>query len=232
MKCVILAAGEGIRMRPLTLEKPKALLRVAGKTLLEHIINALPKEIDELILVIGYKGEQIKSFLGEKFNGFKVRYVWQKEKTGTGRALQICQPFLGRDKFLMFYGDDLYDSKGLENLLKYDLALAVNRVADPSRFGVVLTDQRNKILEIEEKPENPKSNLISTGAMMLDARIFNYPPVKHSSGEYFLTTMIDGLVKEHDVFAVSVPVWIPIGFPEDLKKAEDELNILFTKRNF
>lgn len=225
MKCVILAAGEGIRMRPLTLDKPKPLLQVAGKTLLEHIIEALPKETDELILVIGYKGDQIKSFLGEKFRGFKVRYVWQKEKTGTGRALQICRPLLGRDKFLMFYGDDLYDAKGLENLLKHDLALAVNRVANPSRFGVVLTDQKNKILEIEEKPENPKSNLVSTGAMKLDARIFNYPPVKHSSGEYFLTTMIEGLIKDHNVLAVPVPVWIPIGYPEDLKKAEEILRV-------
>jgi UDP-N-acetylglucosamine diphosphorylase / glucose-1-phosphate thymidylyltransferase / UDP-N-acetylgalactosamine diphosphorylase / glucosamine-1-phosphate N-acetyltransferase / galactosamine-1-phosphate N-acetyltransferase len=103
------------------------------------------------------------------------------------------------------------------------LALAVNRVADPRRFGVVLTDEKNKILEIEEKPENPKSNLISTGAMKLDERIFDYPPVRHPSGEYFLTTMIDGLVKENDVFAVPVPIWIPIGYPEDLKKAEELL---------
>src|SRR3989338_11252442 len=107
MKCVILAAGEGIRMRPLTLEKPKPLLAINGKPLIEHVIENLPKEIDELVVVIGYKGEQIKDFLGKKFHGLKVKYVWQKEKLGTGHALRLCREHLGSDNFLMLFADDI-----------------------------------------------------------------------------------------------------------------------------
>ena len=78
MKAVILAAGEGVRMRPLTLRTPKPLLQVAGRPLLEHIIYALPKDINELIVVIGYLGDQIKNFLGNEYHGLKIQYIWQK----------------------------------------------------------------------------------------------------------------------------------------------------------
>lgn len=220
MKCVILAAGEGTRMRPLTLKRPKPLLQVGGKPLIEHIIDSLPKEINELIIVVGYKGEQIKEFLGEKFKGLNVKYVWQEGKLGTGHALRICQPFLGREKFLMLFADDIYAGAVFEEMMKRDLAIAVSEVEDPWRFGVILMNKDKKILEIEEKPENPKSNIVSCGAMILDERIFDYKPSRHSNGEYYLTTMINQLIRDHDLFGVVVSLWIPIGYPEDIKKAE------------
>lgn len=207
-------------MRPLTLEKPKPLLKVGNQTLLEHIIDALPKEVDELILVIGYKGEQIQKFLGEKFNGCKVQYVWQKEKLGTADALMRARHLLGNEKFLMLYADDIHGEEGLKRLVGYDLALVTAQVEDPRRFGVVLHDNHGRILEIEEKPENPKSNTVSAGAMILDGRIFNYKPSRHPNGEYYLTTMLDQLIKEHNVFAAPASLWISTATPEDLKKAE------------
>ncbi|QQG46091.1 MAG: nucleotidyltransferase family protein [Candidatus Niyogibacteria bacterium] len=212
-------------MRPLTLKRPKPLLTVDGKPLIEHIIGALPKEINELIMVIGYKGEQIQNFLGDEFRGLKIKYVWQKEKLGTGHALGLCRPFLGREKFLMLFADDIYGKGVFEEMLKRDLAVAVTEVEDPRRFGVILMNKNKKILEIEEKPENPKSNIISCGAMVLDGRIFDYKPSRHSNGEYYLTTMTNQLIQDYDLYGVEAPTWISIGYPEDLKKAEGILKL-------
>ena len=211
-------------MRPLTLERPKPLLPVGKKPLIEHIIDGLPKEVDELIVVIGYKGEQIKEFLGEKFSGLKVNYIWQKEKLGTGHALKLCKSLLGNEKFLMLFADDIHGKEGLERLLKHDRAILVADVEDPRRFGVINTDESGKIIDFEEKPENPKSNLVSTGAMALDGLVFNYEPARHQNGEYYLTTMIEQMLKEHDVFAVRSSLWVSTAVPEDLKKAEEILN--------
>lgn len=223
MKAVILAAGEGIRMRPLTLSTPKPLLEVCGKPILGHIFDSLPQRIDEVVLVVGFLGEKIQKFFGDEYNGRKIRYVWQKEKLGTAHALKLCEPFLNEEKFLMLFADDFYSKEDLEKLVKYDLALAVAEVFDPRRFGVVEIDSEKRIFRIEEKPANPRSNLVSTGAMVLDCRIFNYDAVRHSSGEYFLTSMIDGLIKDHCVYAETVSFWFSTAIPEDIKKAEEFL---------
>ncbi len=213
-------------MRPLTLEKPKPLLEINGKPLIERIVNNLPKKIDELVVVIGHKGEQIQEFLGENFKGLKVQYVWQKEKLGTGHALKLCRAHLEPDKFLMLFADDIHGREGLERLLNHDCAILTAEVDDPRRFGVINADERGKIIYFEEKPENPKSKIVSTGAMVLDGRIFEYEPSRHENGEYYLTTMIEQMLKEREIFAVPSSLWIPIGYPEDLKKAEEILNSL------
>ena len=77
MQAVIMAAGEGRRMRPLTLELPKPLIKVAGKPILEHILDALPPEIDEVILVVGYKADMVKQHFGDSYHGRHIRYVYQ-----------------------------------------------------------------------------------------------------------------------------------------------------------
>jgi len=232
MKCVILAAGKGTRMRPLTLDKPKPLLEICGRPLIEHIIDALPKEVDELVVVVGYKKEDIQDFLGKEFKGLKVHYVWQKQKLGTGHALNICRPYLDGEKFLMLFADDIYGGEVFEEMIKYDLAIATAEVEDPRRFGVLLMNEDKKIVDMEEKPENPKSNTVSCGAMLLDGRIFDYKPSLHSNGEYYLTTMISQLIEDHDLYGVKVPLWIPIGYPEDLKKAEAVLGLSVGKAGY
>ena len=79
MQCVILAAGKGTRLRPLTEKCPKPLVEVGGKTLLDHIVGALPSAVDELIIVTGYKGEMIREYCGKEFYGRKVTYIHQEE---------------------------------------------------------------------------------------------------------------------------------------------------------
>ncbi|MEK7555013.1 MAG: sugar phosphate nucleotidyltransferase, partial [Patescibacteria group bacterium] len=87
MKCIILAAGEGKRLRPLTIDKPKPMVEVLGRPLLHHIIDSLPKEITELVLVVGYKAEAIQKYFGYKFEVLKVTYIRQNRPEGTAHAL-------------------------------------------------------------------------------------------------------------------------------------------------
>lgn len=226
MKAVILAAGEGIRMWPLTETKPKPMLKIGGKPLLHHIFDALPDEIDEVILVVGYLGDQIQKYFSKRFGRFKIRYVKQKEKLGTGHALHLCKNFLGKDRFLMLYADDLQSKKDLKKLLQYPLSVLVKEIKDPRKFGVVMADKNGKILEIVEKPDNPSSNLASTGVKVLDSRIFKYPLVQHPNGEYYVTYPLAQLAKDYEIIAVKADFWFPIGYPEDLKKAAKTLKYL------
>ena len=221
MKCVILAAGEGKRMRPLTLATPKPLLAVAGRPILEHIVGVIPGEITELIMVIGYRGDQIQDFCGTNFLGRKVRYVWQGEKLGTGLALKLCQSLVGNERFLLVYADDLYGAGGMAECLSHPRSLLVTEHPEPQRFGVVTLHPDGTVASIVEKPEQPSSNLVSTGAMVLDEHIFRYQPELHSNGEYYLTSMISRLVRDHRVAGVKTESWFPIGSPEDLDTAEE-----------
>jgi len=107
MQAVILAAGEGIRLRPLTLDKPKPLVKIDGKTLLEHNLDQLIGLIDEVILIIGYKGDMIKEYIGSEYQSMKIKYIEQKEQLGTGHALMQAKKLI-KGKFLVLMSDDLY----------------------------------------------------------------------------------------------------------------------------
>lgn len=210
-------------MRPLTLTTPKPLLKVRGKPILEHIVQALPAQVDDLIIVIGYLGEQIKEYCGDLFCGRKVTYVWQKEKTGTAKALWLCEPHI-TGKFFMIYADDILGADDFERTTHYDLALMVATAEHPEKFGVVMTNDDMSIREIVEKPAHPESNLVNAGGMILDRRVFDFEATIETSGEYYLTTnMIEPLIKKYKVYAVPAHLWIPIGTPEALQKAETML---------
>lgn len=227
MKCIILAAGEGIRMQPLTFDTPKPMLKISGKPILEHIINDLPEEIDELIIVVGYLKEKIMEYFGESFGRFQIKYIIQNGKLGTFRALELCKDLINEDeRFLLLYADDLHGAENLRNCIRQDsCAMLVMEAENPRKFGVVETGPDGMVTGIEEKPENPKSNLVSTGVLVLDKNIFNYPARRHPNGEYYLTDSIAQMIEAGFKFrAVRSNFWLPIGYPEDLKRAEMILN--------
>lgn len=225
MQAVILAAGEGIRMRPLTLNTPKPLLPVLGQPLLSWTIKSFPKEIDEIIIVIGYLGDKIKDFFGSEFDGRSIKYVVQKQKLGTYDALKTARGLIKDDLFLTIYADDFFDTLSYERLIAKEApAILVKEVADPKRFGVVTLNPDGSIKEIVEKPAKPESNLANCGPSVLNKRIFDYPPDKGKGGEYYLSESVSKLAKENKVYAVVAFKWLPIGFPEDLGKAEEFLN--------
>lgn len=227
MKCIILAAGEGIRMKPLTNDTPKPMLKIGDKPILGRILNDLPENVDEIILVVGYLKEKIIDYFGNKFGRFRIQYVIQEGKLGTYHALESCKDLIADDeKFLMMYADDLH---GAENLQKCaqgsSCTILAYKAEDPRKFGVLETDSDGFITGIEEKPEHPKTDLVSIGAMVLDKDVFKYPARRHSNGEYYLTDSIEQMILAGYKFkAVNSSIWIPIGYPEDLVRAEKIIN--------
>ena len=130
MQAVIMAAGEGTRMRPLTYKTPKPMLLVKGKPLLEWTIGFLPDKVDEVIIIVNYLADQIKNYFGGEWKGKKIKYITQKELNGTGGALHTCKDLV-KGKFLVVMGDDLYYKKDLEDMIKEQLAILAQEVNDP-----------------------------------------------------------------------------------------------------
>ncbi|MGB4076635.1 MAG: sugar phosphate nucleotidyltransferase [Minisyncoccia bacterium] len=222
MQAVILAAGEGKRMRPLTLSRPKPLIEVAGKPIIEHVIDALPKAIDEIIVVTGYKGDMLREYLGTSYKGRPIRYVHQWMPAGTAHALSIARPFL-KGQFMFLNADDILGPEALQEALNHPLAILVSTHDRPETMGVIEKREDGTLHHIEEKPEHPKSNLVNTGTMVLDERLFDYEAPRHVSGEYYMVDPVSALAKEHPVMVIEQPLWIPVGYPEDIAKAEARL---------
>ncbi|MEK7608195.1 MAG: sugar phosphate nucleotidyltransferase [Patescibacteria group bacterium] len=225
MKALIFAAGKGIRLMPLTTEVPKPMVYLLGKPLLSWTMDALPDEIDEVVVVVGYKGDVIRDYFGSTWLNRKISYVEQREQLGTGDALLLCRGHVSEgERFLLIYADDIHEKSSLSRgCARRELALFVARVEYPNRFGIVATDTSDRILGLEEAPKEPKSALAVAGAYLLDSGIFDYPPTLEPKGEYFINSMLVPYMKDREVFAETVDFWIPVGYPEDLERAEEAL---------
>lgn len=206
-------------MRPLTLERPKPLVEVAGKPLIMHVLDALPPEIDEIILVIGYRGDMIKQALGDSYRGVPIKYVFQWMAAGTAHALSIAFPLI-KGKFLMLNADDIIGKEALEQAVKEPLAILVAHHDRPETMGVVSVNPDGTLAEIVEKPEHPTGNLINTNTLVLDQRLFSYEAPRHSTGEYYVTDPLNAMAKSLPIKVIEQPLWIPVGTPEDIPKAE------------
>lgn len=214
-------------MRPLTETCPKPLLKVGGKPLVEHLINVIPPEVSELIVVVGYLEDQIKSFLGDNWRGRRVNYVVQLAKRGTADALFLCKHFLKREeRFLVLYADDLHGAETVAACVAFGKpCLSVFTVDNPRKFGVITTDNEGRIVRIDEKPEKPASNLVSSGVLVLDGRIFDYPASLNANGEYYITDSIASMIEAgHEFYVVPSSFWFPIATPADLSEADKLLN--------
>lgn len=218
MQVVIFAAGRGTRMGVLTKDKPKLLLEVLGIPVLEHNIEQLNNLVDEVILIVGYKGEMIQKYFGRKYKNLKIMYAWQKEQMGTGNAAKQALPFL-RDRCLFMNGDDLYSKGDLVRLLGKYPSILVAKAEHPERFATVET-RGEEIIDLVEKPEHPKGNLVSIGAYFLDSSIFRWSIQKSKRGEYEFTDYVKQWIKRRKLYFVVAKTWIPITFPESLKEAE------------
>ncbi|MFZ2522322.1 MAG: nucleotidyltransferase family protein [Minisyncoccia bacterium] len=223
MKVVILAAGEGVRMRPLTLTTPKPLIIVSGKPILDHIFVALPLEINEVIIVVGHLGNKIKDYCGDSFYNRRIKYV-EGSKEGNAMSFLSAKPFLeNEERFLLVQGDELPYKKDVERCLSHKSSSLCWEINDPWNHGVI-TLKDGMINDIIEKPKNPLSNLISNGVMVITSKIFDCIPKRENNGEYYFSSMFNQYIKKENVVAVST-IYGTVGFssPEDIKRNEEVL---------
>ena len=223
MQAVILAAGKSTRTYPLTLTRPKPLLKAANKTILEHNLEQLEGLVEEVIIVIGHKGEMIKDFMKGKFKSLKIRYVEQKKQLGTGDALLKAKKYI-KNRFVVLAGDDFYSREDIKQCLNEKYCVLGCKVKDYSNFGILRT--KGKFLEmIIEKPERFISNIANTSLYVLDNGIFDVKIKKSQRNEYEAVDLINHL-KNKVVVKVVKDYWIPIGFPWSLLEA----NIFFLNK--
>ncbi len=190
---------------------------------MEYTLSILPPEVDEAIMVIGYRGGHIREHFGERFNGLKLTYVEQPALLGTGDALQRAQPYLKDGRFLVLYADDLYHPQDLADCARNGLSVLVKESLTPDRFGVCTVDGDDRLLGILEKRHDPPTNLVNIGVYCLDHRIFSVPKVLLSNGEYNLAEQIGLLAQKEPIYITRARFWHPIGYPEDIKYAEQWL---------
>ena len=232
MKAVILCAGKSTRMCPLTVNKPKVLLKVMNKTLLEHNLKQLEGLVNEVVLIIGFKGEMIKKFIGNSCKKIKIKFVEQKKQLGTGHALPQAEKMVN-DKFIVLMGDDLYSREDIRNCLKNSYCILAKEVRDPEKWGI-LSLKNNFLEKIDEKPEKAGSTLANTGLYVLNKGIFDIlKKIKKSKrNEIELTDAVNEFVKKERMAVEKVKgYWLPIGYPWHLLDV-NEFFLKKLKRNY
>jgi len=226
VQAVILAAGEGTRMRPLTYTKPKVMLPVANKPILEHLIIELKNAgIDNLILVVGYKSETIRGYFGDGSRwGVKIKYIEQRRQLGTADALKSATHLINSD-FIMLNGDNIVSAEDIAKIASSKRALGIYSVPRPQDFGVVVVED-GKVKRIIEKPSQPPTNTINAGVYKFDTAVLDYLEKTGVSerGEYEVTDTIQLAISDGIVFeAVELNRWIDVGYPWDLLRANEVL---------
>jgi glucose-1-phosphate thymidylyltransferase len=171
MQAIILAAGEGVRVRPLTRSRPKAMIPVANRPIIEYVIDALTKNgIQDIIVVVGYRKEQVTRFLNGL--GVPINVVVQEKQLGTAHALQCAESKITGD-FLVLPGDNYIDPQSIARIRDTPNAMLIKEHPNPSNFGVVLL-KNGLVTNIVEKPEHSPSFMVSTGIYSLKKNFFSY----------------------------------------------------------
>ncbi len=227
MRAVILAAGEGTRMRPLTENKPKVMLPIANKPMLEYtILEAKAAGITDFVLIVGYQKEAITGYFGDGSRlGVNVEYVVQEKQAGTGHAFgmaaQACD-----DRFIALNGDVTVNAEHLKKLIgrKDDAIITVKEVADPRAYGVIEAVD-GRVTRIVEKSPQPPTNLANAGIYLFDPCIFEAIAKTPLSprGEIEITDSLQSLIDTGRSVGYEVmdSEWLDIGRPWQLLTANE-----------
>ncbi|RCV64788.1 bifunctional UDP-N-acetylglucosamine pyrophosphorylase / Glucosamine-1-phosphate N-acetyltransferase [Methanophagales archaeon] len=226
MKAIILAAGEGKRMRPLTYEKPKVMLPIAGKPIIEHLLVEVKEVgIDDFIFVVGYHDETIRGYFGngERWD-INLEYITQKTQLGTADALRKAEDLV-KNQFLMLNGDTIVSAKDIKNVINngVNMVLGVIEVENPADYGVVETEG-GRITKIHEKMRVPISNLVNAGVYALDESIFGVlsKTDKSKRGELELTDSLQLLIDSGEaILWEKIECWLDLSYPWNLLTANE-----------
>lgn len=224
MQAVFLVAGEGTRMRPLTYHVPKPLARAGGKNLVEHNIANLPKEVTEIIFVVGYLAEQVMNHFGDTYAGRNIIYVKQKKLLGTAHALSLCKKYL-HNRFIVLMGDDLYGKEDIKNCLEHDWAWLVKKVRGKFTGGRIIYDSHGHVTTVKEGVHNVKESYVGTNLFVLGLEYFNYSMVPIKNGaEYGLPQTVALAAEDFAVKMIEAKNWQQISDMEDLRRLHIKLS--------
>ncbi len=236
MKAIIPVAGAGAKLRPHTYTQPKALIPIAGKTILSFIVDQLREAgITEFIFIVGYLGEKIQDYVKTTYPDLTTHFVYQNERQGTGHAVELTKSLVGDDEVFVALGDTIceYDVKEVVN--SHYSMLGIKKVDDPRNFGVAEIDEEGSIEHVVEKPAIPKSNMALVGLYKIKETHFLYECLHHifeqdikSYGEYNLTDALECMISRGAEFKpFKVKNWFDCGKRETLLTT----NALLLKKN-
>ncbi|MFC2010974.1 bifunctional sugar-1-phosphate nucleotidylyltransferase/acetyltransferase [Chloroflexota bacterium] len=227
MKAVILAAGEGNRMRPLTYTRPKVMLPIANKPILEHLlIAAMEAGVSEFIFIVGYHDEQVRRYFGggDKW-GVKIEYCTQRKQAGTADALKMVEGLVDGN-FLMINGDIIVGQKDINGLVNGNVnTMSVFEVEDIKDLGL-LELKEGKVVGIYEKVAKPPSHWANAGLYLFTPDIFAAvsQTSKSPRGEYEITDSLQLLIdQECSVSYQKINYWLDLSYPWDLLPANEFL---------
>lgn len=220
MKAVILAAGEGTRLRPFTTSRPKGMIPVGNRPILEYIVEALVRNgVKDIIMVVGYRKESILShFENGRHFGARIEYVEQEKQLGTSHAMALASKWLKDEGFLSVAGDNLIDSQLIGDLLdkREGTSMVVTQSEIPSKYGVV-TIERGKVSNIVEKPETRMGNIINTGVYYFESNVLRYFQDREPSTELGITQTLAPIARELGITPIHTKgKWIDAVHPWDL----------------
>lgn len=235
LKAIILSAGEGSRMRPLTLTKPKTMLPVAGKPIIQYNIESLRDNgITDILLIVRYKEEIVRNYFGDGSDfGVNISYKTQKDFLGTANAISYGEDFID-DSIIVLNGDIILDDEIIHEIIKKynylspDTLMLLTEVEDPSAFGVVEIENGN-IKNIVEKPkrEEAPSNLVNAGIYIFNKDIFDKIRETEISerGEYEITDSVSLQIEDNKkvIGHKTSKDWIDVGRPWELIEVNEEL---------
>jgi glucose-1-phosphate thymidylyltransferase len=220
LKAVILAAGEGTRLRPFTVSRPKVMIPIANRPIMEYAVEALSQNgISDIVFVVGYKKESIMSHFedGKKFK-VNIKYVTQQKPLGTAHALLQAKKEI-ESEFLVLPGDNLIDPKEVSNLLESEGAnsLLIAESEIPSKYGVVFLE-RGTVTKIVEKPQEKISNLISTGIYRFTPEVFDVIDTVGKEGKHDLTAVVEHMIEKGDKISGirGIGKWVDAVYPWDI----------------
>jgi len=234
MECVVLAAGEGKRMRPLTAKRPKVMLPLANRPMMEHLVLATRDTgIKDFIFVVGYGEREIRKHFGDgSAFGINVTYAPQRHQNGTADAVMSVRDFV-TGTFLLMNGDMILKSADIAEFChRKTPCMGISTTDHPGDYGVVLVDG-DRVTSLEEKSQQPKSNLINAGAYLFSPDIFDRVDrvMPSARGELELTDALTGLIAERKLGAYPLSYWMDVGYPWDMLDANATLLDQVTEGN-
>ncbi|VTS07034.1 nucleotidyltransferase family protein [Tuwongella immobilis] len=221
MDVVLLAAGLGTRLRPLTETIPKPLVAVQGRPLLDWTIAALPP-VNRLIVVVHYLAEQVEAYLRQQ--PYIPRDKWttirQETPRGTGDAFQSCRDALTSNRVMVLNGDDLYGAADIRTLAQQPAGVLAHPVDQPRKFGIVFPRADGTLERMVEKPDLDGRQLANIGAYVFPRSAASLPLPLSPRGEYEITDAVSMVAAAQPFYVVPATFWLPIGTLDALEAAQ------------